>query len=247
MKLSLCTWPQVQTYLERSNLIVVPIGSTEQHGPTGLIGTDAICAEAVADAAALLAAPLMVGPVLPVGMAHHHMAFPGSMTLRPSTVVALIRDVVVSLARQGFHRIVFVNGHGGNIASVQAGFYEAYMDIEAVAGAARPDLRCKLVNWWETRTVDALSLRLYGDALGAHATPAEVAVTMAVHEQPPSVALEPRVAPMSGFFDCHDFRRRFPDGRMGSDPTLANAAHGRELLEAAAADLVDICRAFTAE
>lgn len=246
MKLHLCTWPQVQDYLSSSQLILIPIGSTEQHGPTGLIGTDAICAEVVADACADKMGA-MVGPTLPVGMAHHHMAFPGSMTLRPSTLVALLRDVVESLARQGFRRIVFVNGHGGNIPSVQSGFYEAYMEMEAGPGAARPDVRCKLVNWWATPRVDALSQQLYGDALGAHATPAEVAVTMAAYPQPASPPLEPRIAPMSAFYDCHDFRRRFPDGRMGSDPTLATAEDGRKLIEVAAAELGDICRAFVAE
>lgn len=245
MKLHLSTWPEVETYLSRSDLILIPIGSTEQHGPTGLIGTDAICAEAIADRAAKELGA-MVGPTLGIGMAHHHMAFPGSLTLRPSTLVALIHDLVVALARQGFRRIVLVNGHGGNIASVQAGFYEAYMAIEAASGAARPDLRCKLVNWWETHRADALSRQLFGDALGAHATPAEIAVTQAVHPHGPNPPLDPRVAPMSGFYDCHDFRRRFPDGRMGSDPSLATPASGEALMKAAAEDLVEICRALQA-
>lgn len=246
MKLHLCTWPEVEAYLGCSSLILIPIGSTEQHGPTGLIGTDAICAEAIADRAGE-AIGAMVGPVLPIGMAHHHMAFPGSLTLRPSTLVALVHDLMVGLARQGFRRVVMVNGHGGNIASVQAGFYEAYMAIEAAAGEARPDFRCRLVNWWETPRADSLSRQLFGDALGAHATPAEIAVTQAVHPHGPTPSLEPRIAPMAAFFDCHDFRRRFPDGRMGSDPSLASPASGQALLAAAVADLVDICQTFGAD
>jgi creatinine amidohydrolase len=246
MKLHLRTWPEVESYLTRSNLILIPIGSTEQHGPTGLIGTDAICAEAIADKAAETLGA-MVGPTLGIGMAHHHMAFPGSLTLRPSTLVALVHDLVVALARQGFHRVILVNGHGGNIASVQAGFYEAYMAIEAASGANRPDIRCLLVNWWETPRTDTLSRSMFGDALGAHATPAEVAVTQAVHPHGPTPPLEPRVAPMAGFFDCHDFRRRFPDGRMGSDPSLATPELGQALLSASASDLVDICQAFVVD
>ena len=83
MQLHLQTWTEVEAYLEKSRGIIVPIGSTEQHGPNGLIGTDAICAEVVARAVGE-AAGALVAPTISVGMAQHHMAFTGSMTLRPA-------------------------------------------------------------------------------------------------------------------------------------------------------------------
>ena len=113
------TWQEVERYLGRSNGIILPIGSTEQHGPNGLIGTDAICAEVVARGIGE-AADALVGPTIGVGMAVHHMGFAGSMTVRPSTLIALIRDYVLSLARHGFRRFFFVNGHGGNIAALNS-------------------------------------------------------------------------------------------------------------------------------
>ena len=81
------TWQEVETYLTRSNGIILPIGSTEQHGPNGLIGTDAICAEVIARGVGE-AADAMVGPTIGVGIAVHHMGFAGSMTVRPSTLIA---------------------------------------------------------------------------------------------------------------------------------------------------------------
>lgn len=242
MRLSLCTWPGVAARLERSDAIVVPVGSTEQHGPTGMIGTDALCAEAVAVAVAE-AADLLVAPVLSIGMAQHHMAFPGTVTLRPSTLMAVVGDVVASLRRHGFRRFFFVNGHGGNIASLQAAFSETHA-AASLAGEA-DGLAFALHNWWETPAVAALSRDLYGDRCGAHATPAEIALVLHLHPETARSSDPGAFDPTcEGFGDAADFRRRYPDGRIASDPWLARPEHGERLLAAAVADLAPVLRAF---
>lgn len=246
MRLHLATWPQVDAYLKTSRAVILPIGSTEQHGPTGLIGTDAICAEAVAVRVGE-ALGIMVAPVIAVGMAQHHMEFPGSMTLRPSTLMAVVRDCLLSLARHGFERVLMVNGHGGNVATVQAAFAETQMELDALS--PRPRLRTRLLNWWELPEVERLSVELYGNAVGSHATPPEVALTWALHpETVDQRALSPRLAPRGGFHGAADFRARFPDGRIGSDPSLATPAHGERLLACAVDEIAGLAQAFfTAE
>ena len=241
MQLHLSTWPEIEDYLARSRGIVIPIGSTEQHGPIGLIGTDALTAAAIAEGVGA-AEGALVAPTIAVGMAVHHLAFPGSMTLKPSTLIAMVVDCVQSLAHHGFRRFFFINGHGGNIASLTAAFYE----IHAQANGA--DLRCLLSNWWQPESVQALIGELYGSAEGSHATPSEVAVTWHLHPKAEErrTALHPEVAPTGGFHGPEDFRRRYPDGRIGSNSALATAADGARILEAAITANARVYRDFVA-
>ncbi|MEM1241586.1 MAG: creatininase family protein [Cyanobacteria bacterium P01_H01_bin.26] len=238
MKLQLCTWPEVETYLLRSQGIIFPIGSTEQHGPTGLIGTDAICAETIA-AGVGDQTNALVGPTINVGMALHHTAFPGSMSLRPSTLIALIQDYIKPLARAGFTRFYFLNGHGGNMATLKAAFSETYGTLADLNIVGADRVRCKLANWFMCRSVYTLAKELYGNQEGSHATPSEVALTQyAYPDHIKSAPLEPQIAPAGHrIYGAADFRRAYPDGRMGSNPDLATPDHGKQLYEAAVKEM----------
>ena len=90
-------------------------------------------------------------------------------------------------------------------------------------------------NWWEYPAVAALCRQLHPHNDGAHATASEVAVTYAAYpQQVRELELTPRVAPVGGFTDALDYRARFPDGRIGSDPTQASVEAGRQIIDAAA-------------
>lgn len=237
MQLHLTTWQEVEHYLQQSTGIILPIGSTEQHGPTGLIGTDAICAEVIAKGVGETTGAL-VAPTLNVGMALHHMGFPGSISLRPTTLISLVRDYVVGLARQGFRRFFWINGHGGNIATLKAAFAEVYATLGDLQLPAAEEVQCQLNNWYMCPKVYQKAKELYGDREGSHATPSEVAVTQfAYPEAIKQAELSPEVNRDRIIFGAADFRRRYPDGRMGSDPSLARPEHGQQLYELAVQDL----------
>jgi creatinine amidohydrolase len=237
MLLHLSTWPEIETYLTQSNGIIIPIGSTEQHGPTGLIGTDAICAEAIAHGISNEINAL-VAPTINVGMALHHTAFPGSMSLRPSTLILVIRDYLVSLSKAGFRRFFFINGHGGNVATLKAAFAESY---DVISGMNLPEgdrVQCRIMNWYMCGSVYRLAKELYGNQEGSHATPSEVALTQYVYPDHIKTApLDPNVASGHPIYSAADFRRRYPDGRMGSNPALATPDHGKQLYDLAVKEL----------
>ncbi|MEB3184023.1 MAG: creatininase family protein [Cyanobacteriota bacterium] len=247
IRLQLRSWPEVETYLEGCKGVIVPLGSTEQHGPTGAIGTDALTAEAVALAVGQRTG-VLVTPVQAFGMAEHHLGFAGTISLQPATLLAVLHDVVLSLARHGFERIFVINGHGGNIATARAAFAQAYGTAASRGLPQAERLRCRLANWFTAQPVLKEARERYGEREGHHATPSEIALTL--HLEPSLEAKQrplPEPAPAGPIHGPDDFRRRHPDGRMGSDPFLARADHGQVFLDLAAEALAEDLRAFLAE
>ncbi len=107
------TWPEVEEHLGRDSTVLVPIGSTEQHGPAGVLGVDALVAITLCEDAATRT-DAVCAPPLWYGDSSHHSGFPGTISLRPDTMIEVIRDICRSLAGHGFDRIVLVNGHKGS-------------------------------------------------------------------------------------------------------------------------------------
>ena len=247
IRLALRSWPEVESYLQGCKGVIIPLGSTEQHGPTGAIGTDALTAEAVALEVGRRTG-VLVTPAQAFGMAEHHLGFAGTMSLQPATLLAVLHDLVLSLGRHGFERVFVINGHGGNIATAKAAFAQAHGTATTRNLPVAPQLRCRLANWFMAGPVMRQARDLYGDKEGHHATPSEIAVTLAVE---PSLQSKqrplPDPAPAGPIHGPDDFRRRHPDGRMGSHPSLATAKHGDSLLETAATALSEDLRTFLGE
>ena len=256
MELLLSTWKDVEAYLGRSKGILIPLGSIEQHGPDGLIGTDTFCPDAIARRMAD-AGDILLGPVIPFGVAPFNLAFPGTISMRAATLMAVIEDYLRSLMRHGFERFYFLNGHGGNLGPLRAACQELQASRSYSAWAETGSPRFKFRSWWEYPAVDALRRELYGDGEGMHATPSEIAITQALYPeqiQPSELPPPPKLS--AAFLRDHagdnhagaqEHRRLFPDGRVGSDSGLARPEHGVRLLAAAVADGLADYRAFLAE
>lgn len=231
MRIDQATWQEVQANLLRSPGVILPTGSTEQHGPMGLIGTDAICAQEIADAAASKV-DCLVAPALAYAPAQFNMAFPGTISVSKELFGQLFSEIVTSLRTHGVELIYVLNGHGANLDPLR----DAADQIS--------DVRIRIRSWWDFDAVNALRKRYYGDWEGMHATPSEIAITQATHRivapgeatAPPEQLSAAYIAEHAG--DRHgapdEHRKRFPDGRVGSHSALARPEHGRAILDVAA-------------
>jgi len=112
------TWQEVEEALKRTDMVVIPVGSIEQHGKHLPLGTDIL---ATMEGCKLLAqkTDVLIAPVVLAGLSEHHMGFPGTITLAPETFEAVIYDTARSLIRHGFRKVMVYNGHGGNTVSVK--------------------------------------------------------------------------------------------------------------------------------
>ena len=223
MHLARATWTDVAAL--ETELAVLPVGSTEQHGPHAPLGTDSLTATAVAEAAVdRVDGEVVLAPTLSVGIAEEHRHFPGTMWLSPETFRRVVRDCVSSLAFHGFDRVVLVNGHGGNVGALRevAGTISRQDDAYAVP-----------FTWFE--------------AVGDHATemghggPLETAVLRAIA---PDLVREERIeeareGAVDGWGEwvsytnlAHD-AAEFTDNGVVGDPTAGDVERGEELLELA--------------
>src|ERR1700712_3311082 len=102
-------------------VVAIPVGAIEQHGTHMPVGTDSLLSLAVTERAAERAKSIvLVAPVLSYGFSPHHLSHPGTISLRLTTYLSVLRDMAASIAGAGFRRIVFVNGHGGNSAPLRS-------------------------------------------------------------------------------------------------------------------------------
>ncbi|WP_181691383.1 creatininase family protein [Natronomonas sp. LN261] len=235
MRLADATWTDARD--AETDLAVLPVGSTEQHGPHAPLGVDSITAEAIASAGADDYADAhgdrpVVGPTIPVGIAEEHRAFDGTLWVSEDAFRAYVRETITSLASHGFDRIVVVNGHGGNTEAIRELCGRVSRDSDAYAAG---------YTWF-----DAVEFDSFG-----HAGPAETAV---IRHLAPELISEDRVAEaadgaaeqwgewVAGTNLAYD-SDTFTDSGVVGDPRDGDADLGERLLSAAAAGLSELLAA----
>lgn len=137
-----CSWPDISGYLEECDIVLLPVGATEQHGRHLPLFVDTGWAMAVAEGAAK-ATGILVAPPLHVAISHHHMAYSGTLTLRPETLAQVVVDIGESLIYHGFKKIIIVNGNRiANLPPLDtaasrlrhvSGAYVAVVDVSLIA------------------------------------------------------------------------------------------------------------------
>lgn len=152
MLLEQMSWMDVERSLAADDRIVVITGACEQHGYVSLLA-DILAPTAIAQAAAERE-PVLIAPPLPFGISPYFTTYPGTISLRPETFAAVVREVLAGLVAQGFRRLLVSNGHGGNTGVL--------IPLLVALGNAHPKARFELFQWWThpdvVRTGDELGL-----------------------------------------------------------------------------------------
>lgn len=241
MKLEHMTWYEVESRIAAGSAILLPVGSTEQHGPMGRIGTDTICAEAVALHASNHCGAI-VAPAIAYTPAPFNTAFPGTVSVSADLFRAYCQEVIEGLLGQGFSGVFVVNGHGANLDPLRQ------VGNNVSAGSLH------IRSWWEPPSVNVLRQELFGEWEGMHATPSEIAITQSLlGSLPEGIAATPPEKLSTDYIRAHsgdrhgppeEHRAMFPDGRVGSHSALARPEHGDRILQVAAGAIAQEFREF---
>jgi len=221
------TWCEVTEYLKRDDRLLLVVGSCEQHGRHLPFTVDAIIAEEIGTRAAGVSGVLMA-PALKYGMSLHHMSFPGTLSLRPETLVLVMGDILDSAHRHGFRRIAVLNGHGGNRAALHsAGISQVY---------AWSDLELKVIHWMDDPQVVALVERLFSGGREYHASAVETSCMLAIDAERVQMKQAKCSAAVRNVTQIgpQTWRRLYPYGAAGIDPRLGTVVAGTEILDTAA-------------
>lgn len=238
IRLELLTHTEVAQLDRSRTVVVIPTGSIEQHGPHLPLDTDAFLATEVALAGAHQArkeGPVIVTPSVCFGFSEHHMAFPGTLSLRGSTFTHQVAEVCGSVLRHGFQRVLIVNGHGGNTALLAALVQRLGFEHDGWFA---------FLNYWDVAREVAQQIRESPPGGMGHAC--EFETSLMLHLRPEQVRVEriqreivePHYAsqqmdlllkgPLTAHWKTHELTE---SGVMGA-PDLANPMKGKQLFEA---------------
>lgn len=236
------TSPEIGALDRKRTVVILPIGSVEQHGNHMPVGTDTLLAQAVSLAAAERDPEIAVMPPPWYGFSAHHMRFAGSVTLRAETLMAVVEDIVASVVSHGFRRILVVNGHGGNGGVIDVlGSTLGHKHYGAARIAALT---------YFTLAREAIT-RLRTSASGGMGHACEFETSMVQHIRPDLVKMERAETtypdPGSRYLTTdllgssavrvyHDFADLSPTGTLG-DPSLASPEAGEAFFKAVVAEL----------
>ena len=244
------TWPEIKEIVERQPVVMLPVGSTEDHGHHMPLDTDnfligTICEEAVKQ----IPEEVLLLPLIPYGFEDHHMDFPGTITIRSEHLLEFVLDVTKSVAHHGFRKILIADGHGSNMP---------ILDLVARRTVVETDAHCAAFIW-PSLIRDAVQEVRTSEFPGGMSHSGELETSVYLYLNPEAVAME-KAQKEIGFtrgssFYWHDLMSAPPIRLMDrwsrlsqtgviGDPTVATEEKGKRFFEASVTRLVDLIREF---
>ncbi len=224
MRLEDLNWMDVEKYLQHEDRLMLIFGAAEQHVYLSLL-TDIKIPLALADSASQ-ATGVLVAPPLNFGVSPYFLSYPGTISLRVSTLIAAAEDIVRSAYGHGFRRILIINGHGGN-SPARNHLHEVNNSL--------PDLKLNWYDWWLSHSVEAVAVK--HNIKPSHANWLEAFPFTIVGEMPKEDKTPPRVP--SAIMDAKTAREVYGDGSFGG-PYRADDSIMHELFAAALEDVLKL-------
>ena len=226
MRIEDLNWMDVEKYLQQEDRLMVVIGAAEQHGYLSLL-TDIKIPMALADSASQ-ATGVLVAPPLNFGVSPYFLAYPGTLSLRVSTLVAALEDIVRSACRHGFKRILILNGHGGN-SPARNHLHEVNNDL--------PQLKLNWYDWWLSHSVETVAIQ--NKLKPRHANWLEAFPFTIVGDMPKEEKTPPEVP--SAIMDAATARKTYGDGSFGG-PYRASDEIMHKIFAAALEDILQLLK-----
>ena len=242
------TWPELGKVAKKQPVVVLPVGSVEDHGPHLPLDTDNFLIGTICEAAAARAAgDMLLLPLVPYGFETHHMDFPGTIDIKPDHLLHFALDITKSVARHGFKRILIADGHGSNMPILDLVARQTIMETDSLCAAfIWPSLAAKVIS----------GLRQSGRGGMAHACELETSVYLHLdkHRVQFDKAQKEVGMPDSEFIWMDllegspvllmDRWSRFSRSATSGDPTLATADKGKIIFDAVVDAFVRLVREF---
>jgi creatinine amidohydrolase len=218
-------WFDIEKYLHGNDRLMLVVGSCEQHGYLSLT-TDVRIPQALADAASEQTG-VLIAPALNFGASPYFLAYPGTLSLRMSTLLDLVEDLVKSAYRQGFRRFLVLNGHGGN-DGVRGRLYELANEL--------PDLKIAWYAWWQSHSV--LQVAGQHDLKPGHANWLEAFAFTQVTDLPGGEKVPPEVP---GLLGAEGAKEVYGDGAFGGPYQVSDTIMD-EIFTAALGDVLQLLK-----
>lgn len=225
MRLEDMNWFDVESYLRQDDRLMIVLGACEQHGYLSLL-TDVKIPLALADAASKETG-VLIAPALNFGVSPYHLGYPGTISLRVTTLLDIVEDIVQSAFSHGFGRILILNGHEGN-ESARGRLYEL--------ANRHPSLRLAWYAWWHSHSVDAVARK--HDLRLSHAGWVEAFPFTRVGELPQGSKIP---AHITGLVNAEESRQKYGDGVFGGLYQVDDSIN-QEIFLAAYQDIIQMLR-----
>jgi len=225
MRFEECNWMDIENYLKNDDRVILVIGACEQHAYLSLL-TDTRIPQALADAISTETG-ILVAPAINFGISPYFLNYPGTISLRTSTLLDMVEDVITSLYNHGFSKILILNGHGGN--DPIRGRINEILNKNS-------DLKINWYSWWKSHSVEKIAIDR--DLKPAHANWLEAFPFTKVVELPQSPKTPPNY---QGLLNAKETRNVFQDGSFGG-PYEVNNEIMDEIFYAAYLDILNLIK-----